>query len=115
MVDPVESEPFSTAESRQQPNLGPNWSNLPLPVMRTECVDERIGDFASTEIAPDHFLIADNAGKRVGSAWEERPSLRVQSWCVSGERTLLYMAGHTFYVILTTGRSADEGSAQKGV
>jgi hypothetical protein len=29
-----------------KPNLGPNWSNLPLPVMRTECVNERIGDLA---------------------------------------------------------------------
>src|SRR5665213_3151566 len=28
--------------SVNKPNLGPNWSNLPLPVMRTECVNERI-------------------------------------------------------------------------
>ena len=29
-----------------KPNLGPNWSNLLLPIMRTECVNERIGDLA---------------------------------------------------------------------
>ena len=49
MVDQVESEPFSTAESRRQTQFGPNWSNLPLPVMRTECVNECIGDMATPE------------------------------------------------------------------
>ena len=50
MVDQVGSEPFSTAESRQQTRFGSNWSNLPLPVMRTECVNERIGDLSLIEI-----------------------------------------------------------------
>ena len=34
-----------------KPSLGPNWSNLPLPVMRTERVNERIGDFAASDAA----------------------------------------------------------------
>jgi hypothetical protein len=34
-----------------KPNLGSNWSNLPLPVMRTERVNERFGDLALTETA----------------------------------------------------------------
>jgi hypothetical protein len=83
--------------------------------IRRFILDECVGDFASTEIAPDHFLIADNTGKRVGSAWEERTSSSVESRSVSGERSLLYIAWHTFYVILTTGRSDDEDSAQKSV
>ena len=52
LVDQVESEPFSTAESRQQTNLGPIWSNLRLPVMRTECVNEPIGDWALVQTHP---------------------------------------------------------------
>jgi hypothetical protein len=52
MVDQVESEPFSTAESRQQTNLGPIWSNLRLPVMRTECVNECNGDWALVQTHP---------------------------------------------------------------
>ncbi len=36
--------------SVNKPNLGPNWSDLPFPVMRTECVNELIGDLPLTEI-----------------------------------------------------------------
>lgn len=36
--------------SVNKPILGPNWSNLPLPVMRTECVNERIGDLATPDL-----------------------------------------------------------------
>jgi len=41
MVDQVESELFSTAESRQQTQT---WVQSPMPVIRTKCINERIGD-----------------------------------------------------------------------
>ena len=46
MVDQVVSEPFSTPEFRQQTQFG---SSLQLPVLRTECVKQRIGDDAPSQ------------------------------------------------------------------
>lgn len=49
MVDQVESEPFSTPEFRQQTQFGSELVQSSIPVMRTEYVTERIGDYALIE------------------------------------------------------------------
>ena len=46
MVDQVESEPFSTAESNQQTQLGSKLVHCSIAVTQTECVNERIGNLA---------------------------------------------------------------------
>ncbi len=43
-LEQVESELFSTAGFVKKPNLSLNWSSLRLPVMRTERVNDSIGD-----------------------------------------------------------------------
>lgn len=40
LVGQVESEPFSTAEFRQQIQFGPNWSNLPLVCGQNESMSD---------------------------------------------------------------------------
>ena len=60
-----------------KPNVGPNWSNLPLPVMRTECVNERIGDLSLIEKASrwlPHFAARRSANAvRYEQARKENP------------------------------------------
>ncbi len=50
MVDLVESEPFSTAEFRQQTQCGSKLIQSPIAGYADRSVNERIDDLALTEI-----------------------------------------------------------------